>query len=243
MDTTKRQAVGGTWQVARWARGAALAAGALLAACTPVNGDGHIVQRTEALTGFEAVGVSHGIHATVRTGAETSVVLRGDENLLRHITLAVSDGKLQTEVPVGVNLWPSEPITLTVTLPTLRGVSASGGSEVDAAGANAGPFTVKASGGSRVRVAGEAAELRLTSSGGSEVTADGLPVATLQVDASGGSQLRATVSGSVRGEMSGGSKLTVAGRPTVAVDLSGGSQVVTDGQVVTDSAVARAAAE
>lgn len=209
-----------------WGVAAAIAAAVLGTACAPVSGNGNVVERSFERTGFEEVAVSHGLHAVVQTGPQAAVTLRGDENLLDEIELTVEGGVLRTVVPPGVSLWPTTPITLTVTLPVLRGVSASGGSEVTARGVNASPFTVSASGGSTVRASGEAGALEAEVSGGSQVFLDAIAARTLDVHASGGSDVHAQVSERVTGGLSGGSSLSLQGQADASwVDQSGGSSI------------------
>jgi len=197
---------------------------------------------------FDGVAVSHGIKAEVRVGPK-SVRLEGPADLVARVQLEVKDGVLTTEVKRDglFNSFRGSKVRLSVTLPKVRSVSASGGGHVEAEVTDTDAFSVaasggavvsvrgvdarkveaEASGGSRVKLAGSARELAAEASGGAEVLAlDVKGMKTLRAEASGGSRVEADVSDSVTGDASGGSTIRLMSRPGRSdVDTSGGSRV------------------
>lgn len=198
---------------------------------------------------FDGVAVSHGIKAEVKVGPK-SVRLEGPEDLLARVKLQVEDGILVTKVEKQglFSNFRGGGVRLYVSNPTVKSVSASGGSHIDAEatrtdefsaeasggavatvrGVDARAVDAEASGGSRVTLSGRAQELDAEASGGAVVRAlDVQGVKTLQAEASGGSRVEADASDNVSGEASGGSVIQLVSRPGKSdVDTSGGSKVV-----------------
>ncbi|MCP3137057.1 head GIN domain-containing protein [Pyxidicoccus xibeiensis] len=200
---------------------------------------------------FDSVSVSHGIKAEVKVGPK-SVRLEGPADLLARVKMKVKDGILTTEIErEGLfNNFRGSKVRLYVSNPKVEGVSASGGSHVEAEatdtdefdadasggaivsvrGVDARKVDAEASGGSRVTLSGRARELDAEASGGAVVRAlEVSGVKTLEAEASGGSRVEADVSDSVTGDASGGSVIQLVRRPGKSdVDTSGGSKLTYD---------------
>ncbi|AEI63637.1 head GIN domain-containing protein [Corallococcus macrosporus] len=198
---------------------------------------------------FNEVSVSHGIRAEVKVGPK-SVRLEGPAELLSRIQLEVDDdGTLKTRVAKRTfSGFRGGNVRLYVSNPRVEGISASGGSHVEADATRAEDFDVEASGGaivtvrgvdarkveaeasggSQVTLAGRATEFDAEASGGSAVRAlDVKGVKTLDTEASGGSRVEVDASERVTGEASGGSILQLVSRPGQSdVRTSGGSRLI-----------------
>jgi hypothetical protein len=196
--------------------------------CGITYGNGAIVEQPRATGDFSGVRVGHGFHANVIIGPETSVKIRGDENLLDDISLEVrSHGVLTVDPDFSWGFSPSEPILLTIMTPTLRLVDTSGGVRATVSGLQDGDFTLEASGGSRVVLFGFTPQLDMEASGGSQVQALGLTAESATIDASGGSKASVAVIERVLAEASGGSTIVVHGNPPQReTRTSGGGQVL-----------------
>jgi putative autotransporter adhesin-like protein len=206
-------------------------AAALVVSLTIGNtrGSGTIKEETRQVGDFSGVSVGAGIRATVSIGPKTSVVLKGDDNLLSMIKLEVVDGKLTTRVDHNDGINPSQPIQLTVVTPHLTSAQASGGASLTA-DATAGPkFVASSSGGSKVSVKGvDSKEMIARVSGGGSITATNLKADSAEIEGSGGATI--SLSGSVKRietKLSGGAGLKAQDVPAEAlrVRASGGSQV------------------
>ncbi|MFP2960657.1 head GIN domain-containing protein [Myxococcus sp. 1LA] len=198
---------------------------------------------------FNEVAVSHGIRAEVKVGPK-SVRLEGPAELVSRIKLEVEDdGTLHTRVDKKTfSGFRGGNVRLYVSSPRVEGISASGGSHVEAEATRADDFDVEASGGaivtvrgvdarkveaeasggSQVTLAGRATEFDVEASGGSAVRAlDVKGVKTLDAEASGGSRVEVDASERATGEASGGSILQLVSRPGQSdVRTSGGSRLI-----------------
>jgi hypothetical protein len=223
---------------------ARLAVTSLLAGSLPANAQD---RETRDITGFDTVAVGGGIDLFLRQGDAFRVEVTADDGELGEIVTEVVEGKLdiRRRRPAGFLDW-GEPGYVSVTLPRLTAVTASGGSEVEAEGAFLGDdleivasggsdvtldvavtgLAVSASGGSDVRLTGSARSARVQSSGGSDLNATGLTVDEADVESSGGSDLSIAVRQRLAANASGGSDISYSGKPTnVNVKASGGSDV------------------
>lgn len=216
----------------------------------PVRGSGHLVQEERQTAEFSVLQVENGIDATVVVDANQprSVRLVGDDNLVARVrTLREGSSTLHVYFrQEEVGGWTSSnPLRVEVTVPNLEALSSSGGGTMDVSGNVDNPgfdlavsgggtvrvrglatesFTMDASGGSDVTLAGSATRVTSSMSGGSLLKARELSVRDATLDSSGGGSTVIRVSDSLRVAASGGSEVLIVGRPSVlAKDLSGGS--------------------
>jgi hypothetical protein len=203
-------------------------------------------RETRPLTGFDAVHVGGGIDLALRQGTGFAVEVESDD--LAEIVTEVSGSTLTIRRRSSPRFfdWSGDIGSVSVTLPTLVSLAASGGSDVTTDGTftsddleivasggsdieidvAAGTLEAETSGGSDLLLTGSARSARVRSSGGSDLNASRLTADAADVHSSGGSDLAIAVRDSIVGEASGGSDVTYSGEPrTVDVDTSGGSDV------------------
>jgi hypothetical protein len=195
------------------------------AGCVPfgTRGEGDVKPETRQVAAFTKVESGAGIGVTIRIGPAEPIVVEAQENLLPIITTEVVGGTLQIGSKEGFT--SSQPVHVTAVVPTLDGLTLSGGSQATIEGLAAQGLTIELSGGSAVTATGSATDLDLTASGGSRANLEGLSTKTVVVDASGGSVANVLASDSVSGSASGGSRVTVFGAATLDVESTGGSAV------------------
>lgn len=226
-------------------RATILLVGLSLVACTRVDGNGTLRTEARAVTEVSAVSVGGGLELVALSGP-AGLTVEGDENLLALVVTRVDQGTLYVHPKDGTSLNPTRPITVTVTVPKLRELVISGGSDARLEGgtdrqlevsvSGGGSFVAKvldvdalqlsASGGCDVALAGRARHAMVEVSGGVEAAANELEVNHAVVDVTGGSNLSVTVTEAIAGHASGGSEATVLGSPPRRhVITSGGSDV------------------
>lgn len=211
--------------------GALLATG--LAACilpplssqaTPVQGEGAIDSVDRTTAGFSHISVGAGMHVTVRTGAELSVTIAAQSNLLKLITTDVRDGQLIVEV-VSPGISSTRPVNLTIHVPELASITLSAGASGTLEVA-AGSLAVDVSGGAAIKGIGEVESLKLTASSGATAQLGEIRAGSATVTLTGGSSAELHVTGAVTGTADGGSTLRLTETPaSVDVKTSGGASV------------------
>ncbi len=180
----------------------------LLPGCGIATGSGNIVTEVRDLRDFKSVSVREGLdlELEVRRGAEYAVTVSYDDNLLERIVTRISGDMLIVEFDGNATFAGGSDRVVTVVMPRLESLRASGGAEVRAAGAIR-SYSVRASGGAAIH----AGKLRAT---------------TVDVEASGGADVVVFASSTVTGDASGGANISVLGSPdSVEIATSGGAEV------------------
>jgi hypothetical protein len=207
----------------------AIALGALVtSACTGVIGDGKAVQEPRQLTGFTRVSTSGGIAVDVTAGADFRVVVDCECNILPYLKTEVVGDELRIGTADKTTLWPTRPMRVIVSLPTLAGLTTSGGAKAQAKGIDSPALTLVASGGGEMTLAGKTASLDADASGGAHLFLKDLASESAHLVVSGGAQIDAEVTVSAEVEASGGAKVTVAGGGAVQQSVSGGASVTVE---------------
>jgi Putative auto-transporter adhesin, head GIN domain len=181
---------------------------ALLAACGP-TGSGDIVSE-ERLVSPTAVRieVSGGIalRFTVDPEADFAVTVHYDDNVIDRIKTEVVGDTLRIYNEGNYSTFGGGDRFVEVTVNSLLGLEASGGSSVLGQG--------------------EASTVEVEASGGADVDLGTLPVAEMTLQASGGANVVVNVTQAITGEASGGADVLVQGEPAQqSLETSGGAEV------------------
>ena len=209
-----------------------------------VRGNGDITTEKRAIADVTAIGAGGGLKVDVQKGAP-SLTIETDRNLLQYVQTEVKDGRLTIAPKRNTSLKPTKAIKVTITVPSLTAVSASGGvdfnveapllknAKVEANGGvnmhvaniDADLLDIDASGGVEMSLSGRASAATVDLSGGVQVHAARLAVKNMKLDASGGCGLDVAVEDALQGDISGGVDVQVHGAPQVKVSRSGGAAV------------------
>jgi Putative auto-transporter adhesin, head GIN domain len=204
---------------------------ALLAGCANLGlsddfngvvGEGPILTQTRQVGAFTGVQVGGGIHLRVQVGAEQSVQLAGQENILEILDAEVEGGILH--IRNSANYSASREVTLTISVESLDDLDLSGGAEGAVRGVESDELAVVVSGGAELTIEGRATDLHLEATGGAQAHLAELEVENAHIECSGGAQAELNA-GAVMGEASGGATVDVNDDAMVDVEVSGGSQV------------------
>lgn len=189
-----------------------------------VEGTGPVVTETRDSRPFTTVEAGAGLHVVIQVGPPTSVTVEAQENLLSVIATEVSGDTLHVESTD--DFASTEPVTVTVTTPTLEALRAGGGAVVQVGDAADEPLELTVKGGAQVTASGSTPELTLEANGGSSADLTDLSAARTHVALDGSASATIAANETVDGHASGGSHLTVRGAATVDVRTSGGAEVV-----------------
>jgi hypothetical protein len=227
----------------------ALLAAALVAGCAPVSitGSGDVVTREEEITDFQEVSISHSFEVDITQGDSFSVVIQVDDNIVKHLEVVKQGDTLRIGLKPGRSYnVRSATLQAEVTMPELRRLDLSGGSDatltgfkstaaldVDLSGASslrgdieAGDARFDLSGGSDLTLTGSAQDVTIDASGSSELDLADFPVADVDVHASGSSNVTLNLGGRLDVDASGASHVIYLGSPTLGkIDTSGSSTV------------------
>lgn len=198
-------------------------------------------------TDFDEVSVGPGMQVSVNQGARYRIEATGSTADLDRLRVNHQGNRLTFSIESGfLGSFRAGRINLSITLPALRSLDLSGGSDgtLDVQRGTA-PFTVALSGGSklngqlacgnvqlalsggsRISVSGAGQNLVLEASGGSRFELKTFSVKDVTASLSGGSQAILTLDGELTARLSGGSHINYFGNAALtAVQTSGGSKV------------------
>ena len=221
----------------------------LSSGCIPIilTGSGNVVSQEEDIADFDKVDISNSFEVSISQGASFRVILRIDDNLVKHLQVVKQGDMLK------IGLKPNRDYTIRdatmeaeVTMPELAGLDMSGGSHatitgfksaralaVDMSGGShlqgdieAGDATFDLSGSSEVILTGSAQNVMIKASGSSEVDLADFSVVDANVDLSGSSEATVNPSGRLDADASGASRVYYLGTPTLGkMDTSGSSSI------------------
>ncbi len=197
----------------------------VLAGC--VQGQGPVTSETRDVGAFSRIEATAGIRIVVLIGPSEVVEVSAQENLLPVIATDLRGDTLSIEA--SEDFTTLEPVTVTVVVPALDGITLSGGSQAVIDGLDAESLELRIRGGAQVTAAGSVGSVTLHADGGATVSLEDLSVRVATVSMDGGATATLTASDDVTGTAAGGSRLTVLGDAVVSVEESGGSEVVRGG--------------
>ena len=192
-----------------------------LAGC--VQGQGPVTSETREVGAFSRIEASAGIRVVVRIGPSEAIEVTAQENLLPVIATDLRGDTLSIEA--SEDFTTLEPVTITVVVPALDGITLSGGSQAVIDGLDAESLELRIRGGAQVTAAGSVDSVELDAGGGATASLEDLSARVATVSMDGGATATLTASGEVSGTAAGGSRLTVLGDAVVSVEASGGSVV------------------
>jgi hypothetical protein len=211
-----------------------------------VSGSGRVTSEDRPVTGVTSVALGTRGDLTIQIGAQESLRVEAEDNLLQYLKTTVSGGRLTIDEASGTDLRPTKPIHYVLTVKSLDSIETSSSGNVTAPALTAAHFAVAISGLGSVHLAAlqaDSLEVRLSSSGGLTIDGGRVGSQTIRLPSSGRydapnmASRSATVdlssSGSatiwvtdrILGSVSSSGGLKYYGSPKVSVDLTSGGRV------------------
>jgi hypothetical protein len=188
------------------------------------KGSGNVIHESREISGFNAVDVSSVFQVEITAQKDFAVEIEADDNLMALIRTDVDGDVLK--VSSEQKLSPSSPIRVHIYAPDIENLEVSGAANVVLNDIDNQAFSVDSSGASKIKIAGETAQLTVDVSGATNVDAEDLNTADAEIDASGASHVNVNVTGSLRADASGASRVVYTGKPeSVEKKLSGASNI------------------
>ena len=202
------------------------------------TGNGVVAKEIRTVTEeFMEVSASEGIDVYVTQGADFSIEVEADENVIELIGTDIKNGKLRIHAIENIGRATKK---VNVTLPVVNGLYASSGADLEtrnvirgnkisldaSSGADiraslvAEEIEADASSGADIRLEGEAEMMRADASSGSGIRARDLAVRVCYANASSGADIDLNVSESLIADASSGADISYTGNPTVEKNKS-----------------------
>lgn len=211
-----------------------------------LTGSGNIASESRKVGSFHAVEAGSAFRVVLQKGAQASVRLETDDNLLPYIETTTNGGVLDISLRGNTSIRNVSRMIAYVTYTNLDLLDLSGAAEAESADViEADKFTIElsgaarvklplrartlaidASGASKVHVTGQVESLNCDVSGASRVNLMELEVQRVSADLSGASDLQVNVGQSISADVSGIATLAYKGSPrTIEVETSGAGRV------------------
>jgi hypothetical protein len=180
-------------------------------ATSGTEGSGVLATQKRNVADFTRLDLAGTSKVIVRVGAPKSVVINGDDNLLRLITTKVTDGTL--EVSQAGDFDSHRGIQVDVAIPSLVGVTLSGTGDLAVTGVLAESFKVDLSGAGRLAVSGTAKRVDASLTGVGDARLGNLQSSDTHVVVSGTGSATVVATKSLDASVSGTGSVTYHGNP------------------------------
>ncbi|HEX6275037.1 MAG TPA: DUF2807 domain-containing protein [Polyangiaceae bacterium] len=189
-----------------------------------LQGDGVAHTETRDVPAFTRLSVGSRIDVSVVIGEPSKLELRGDKNLLPHVTGKVENGTLKLDTDVKVK--PNIPLTLKLRVPRLDGVSVSKGGSIAVEKLSAQKFEVQAGGGGKIRASGSAQELLVDGGDAGQVNLAKLPVQSATVRLERAARVELGYVEKLDVKLDGAARVVYEGTPEIKQDIKGRARLV-----------------
>jgi hypothetical protein len=198
----------------------------LLGAChwPGVRGSGRRAEETRDLTAFTRIDLKGSTDVTVTAGEAFKVVISADDNIVPHIRTRVVGGTLVVDTDEG-NYWHKNPDLVTVTMPTLEGVTITGSGDIEARNVLAGKFAARITGSGDLKVSGKANELEADITGSGDMSLFDLATRRADVTINGSGDVQVSPSEVLKARVAGSGDVRYRGSPHTDVHVSGSGTV------------------
>jgi len=209
-----------------------------------IKGEGKVVTQEIKLENIHGIGLGISGKLILTQGSTQRITIEGQQNIIDNIKKEVRGGSWSIEYIK--NVKDAEPVTITVTVPSLDEIALSGSGtvtttnkfsnlndlEISIAGSGHLDFNFDAkdtelnlSGSGKAILMGSTHELEINISGSGDVTAKDLTATGCEISISGSGDAAVNVNGDLRAAISGSGDVTYKGQANVDASVSGSGSV------------------
>lgn len=206
-----------------------------------IDGSGTIVTETREVAGFDQVTLAGEGTVIVTTGADPSLTIETDDNLLTHIDTTVENGVLAIATEPTINIDPSDSVVYRVAAPDIVGLTLAGAGSFQLGECEAESFSVVLAGAGdieierlvadsldvaipgvgSVSIAGKVLSQEVTLPGAGDYKGDNLESSQATVTASGVGSATVWVTEQLDATVSGVGSIDYYGSPDLTQSVSG----------------------
>ena len=188
-----------------------------------LRGSGDVTTEERDVSGFDRIVLEGAGGLLVDVGGRASLAIEAEDNLLPLLTSEVRASTLElgTSDPIS----PTRPITYTIGVPSLAGVSITGSGDAVVPDLDCGTLDIVVSGVGRFDLGGSCDRLDVSISGAADLDAADLTVATAAIEISGAGDAIVHATDDLRVSISGTGSVEYAGDPATEIDIDGAGTV------------------
>jgi Putative auto-transporter adhesin, head GIN domain len=192
-----------------------------------VQGSGVAATQTRALPRFSSLDLADSNIVTVVVGAQQSVVIHADNNLLRYVTTRVVAGNLV--IGTTGSFTTRSPMSVEVRVPSLAALNLSGSGIISVSGIKVPRLAVTISGSGVLRASGTATRLDVTLGGAGQAELGYLVARDVHAAVTGSGLIRVTATSSLNAAVPGTGAIIYGGNPPHVTSRVTGTGAVTRG--------------
>ena len=219
-----------------------------LSSCEKVEGDGPVMTETRSTSNFSGIDLRVSANVYFKKDSVYKLEVSAQQNILDVMETYVSNGKLVVKFENDVRVRSHDPITVTVSGPTLSSVRLSGSGNVNAMGQlnpasmeidisgsgdifiselNTGWLDANISGSGNIKIgSGSATEEKLKISGSGNIDLTTIQATKATTKTSGSGDIRLMVSQHLDVTISGSGSVYYKGNPYINTNISGSGKVI-----------------
>jgi hypothetical protein len=199
----------------------------LLTACggVGITGSGTAATQARHLDAFSGVDLAASSNVTIHVGGRQSVVVRADDNLLRHVKTRVRAGTL-TIWTTG-SFTTNSPMSVQISTPSLQALTLSGSGAITAGNIQAQRLSVTLSGSGVVRASGTVTRLDVSLGGSGEAQLGQLAARDVRAILSGSGRIVTRATDALQASVPGSGTIIYSGHPAHVTTRITGSGTVT----------------
>lgn len=202
--------------------------GLSISACTPygVWGSGNVVSETRNVSGFTRIQLDGPGDLTFTQGAQDSLTVQTDDNILPLVTSDVRDGELQLGLKGG-QFQSVTKLVYTVTVRDLSALTTNSNSvgTITGSNINTDKLTVRRDGGGHMTLSGMVREQNVTLAGAGDYNGEGLRSETAVIVLQGANHANVSVSNTLDATIESAGTISYRGDPHVTSHISGAGTV------------------
>ena len=191
-----------------------------------VQGSGVAMTETRSVPSFSKIDCGGAMRVIVTIGEPLSVTVSGDDNLVPHMSTEVVEGELWIDCDVSYS--KSLPLTVTITMPELKGITLDGAGRMSVQGLSGTVLEVDLSGASNLDVSGAVERLDVIAEGASRADLSGLVSRDAKVEADGAANVNVHAANSLDIDASGAARVRHSGAAVPKVTKSGAASTQRD---------------
>ncbi|MCB2231096.1 DUF2807 domain-containing protein [bacterium] len=189
-----------------------------------VRGSGDLTTETREVKDFDRIRSSGSMDIYVTVGTEPSLEIEFDDNLIDLIETEVRGGTLRIESRKSFS--SDHDCRITITVPTLERVTASGSGDIVVQRLKSDYFECKLSGSGSITIDGEVNEMEASISGSGDVDARDLKARSAYCRISGSGEIAVFASEDFDGSVSGSGDIFYYGNPArTSFNVSGSGRI------------------
>jgi hypothetical protein len=199
-----------------------------------IKGNGDITTITRTTSDYNGLQAAGPMDFRLVPGAEGSITIKGDANLMEYIVTEIKNGDLVVKVKNGINLKPSQTIVVTVPYETIDNVSLAGSGDIenqatissnnfDVALAGSGDINLNIeaqsiessiAGSGDIELSGSARDLLTKIAGSGDFDGSNLNSTNVEAKIAGSGDINVVCNGELKVRISGSGDVRYSGKPT-----------------------------